>query len=487
MATWKKVIMEDSAAALSSLTLTTALAIAQGGTGATSAANARTALGLGSAAQSNTSAFATGAEGDLATSAQQPPTEGAFADGDKTKLDGIEASATADQTPAQLRTAIGTGNGNLVPAAAATTHFLRGDGTFQDISSLGATLTEDQVDDFAAAMFTDATHTGITSTYNDTAGTVTLAVAGTYLNSNVTPATLGLTIGTNTQAYDAGLASIAGLTTAANKMIYATGADTYAVTSLTAAARNLLDDASSSAMRTTLGVVNNVNMDVDASLTDVFDASGNEIDVVAPASSGEDYFVVYDDSASKLTYNSRAAAKTLLALSNVNDTSDANKPVSTAQQTALNLKANLAGPAFTGTLDAVEISVAGNVVVGGNLTVSGTTTSVNTETINLADNIINLNSNHGASTAPTQDAGLQINRGSATDANLYWDEDIDRWSLGLANVAATGASITPDAYIGAVETHATAAPSSAPVYGGSTTGDGTIFVKQNTGDVYIYA
>jgi hypothetical protein len=40
--------------------------------------------------------------------------------------------------------------------------------------------------------------------------------------------------------------------------------------------------------------------------------------------------------------------KTGLALNNVDNTSDANKPVSTATQTALNLKANLASPALTG-------------------------------------------------------------------------------------------------------------------------------------------
>ena len=43
-----------------------------------------------------------------------------------------------------------------------------------------------------------------------------------------------------------------------------------------------------------------------------------------------------------------ATARTNLGLGNVDNTSDANKPVSTATQTALNLKANLAGPAFTG-------------------------------------------------------------------------------------------------------------------------------------------
>tara|TARA_R110000803_G_scaffold89099_1_gene156221 strand:+ start:408 stop:2015 length:1608 start_codon:yes stop_codon:yes gene_type:complete len=56
------------------------------------------------------------------------------------------------------------------------------------------------------------------------------------------------------QAVDAGLTSISGLTTAANNMIYTTGSDTYAATSLTAAGRALLDDADAAAQRTTLGL-----------------------------------------------------------------------------------------------------------------------------------------------------------------------------------------------------------------------------------------
>jgi hypothetical protein len=42
--------------------------------------------------------------------------------------------------------------------------------------------------------------------------------------------------------------------------------------------------------------------------------------------------------------------KTMVGLGSVDNTSDASKPVSTAQQTALNLKANLASPTFTGTV-----------------------------------------------------------------------------------------------------------------------------------------
>lgn len=70
---------------------------------------------------------------------------------------------------------------------------------------------------------------------------------------------LDLEPGVDIQAYDAGLASIAGLTTAADKMIYTTASDVYAVASLTAAARGLLDDATVADMRATLAVGDNVN------------------------------------------------------------------------------------------------------------------------------------------------------------------------------------------------------------------------------------
>ena len=42
-------------------------------------------------------------------------------------------------------------------------------------------------------------------------------------------------------------------------------------------------------------------------------------------------------------------SKTMVGLGNVDNTSDTNKPVSTATQTALDLKANLASPTLTGT------------------------------------------------------------------------------------------------------------------------------------------
>jgi hypothetical protein len=72
-------------------------------------------------------------------------------------------------------------------------------------------------------------------------------------------------------------------------------------------------------------------------------------------------------------------------------------------------------------------TIAGNLIVSGNLTVSGTTTTVNTETINLADNIITLNSNETGT--PSENAGIEVERGTSTNVALRWNETTDIWEI----------------------------------------------------------
>lgn len=88
----------------------------------------------------------------------------------------------------------------------------------------------------------------------------------------------------------------------------------------------------------------------------------------------------------------------------------------------------------------------GGLTVTGDLTVSGTTTSVNTEEVNIADNFVLLNSN--ATGSPTENAGIEIERGSGTNVQIRYNETDDAWELtndgSSYDTIATGGSVPTD-------------------------------------------
>lgn len=69
----------------------------------------------------------------------------------------------------------------------------------------------------------------------------------------------------------------------------------------------------------------------------------------------------------------------------------------------------------------------GTVTVNGDFIVSGTTTTIDTVNLAVSDNIIVLNTD--ATGTPSQNAGIEVERGTATNTALRWNESTDRWQF----------------------------------------------------------
>jgi hypothetical protein len=158
--------------------------------------------------------------------------------------------------------------------------------------------------------------------------------------------------------------------------------------------------------------------------------------------------------------------KAMVGLGNVDNTSDADKPVSTATQTALDLKANLAGPTLTGTTTTADL------VVNGDFTVNGTNFSASATSITIEDNMVQLAHQNSGNTV---DLGLVVgyNDGSAKHSGLVRDVSDSKWKLfkGVTTEPSTTVDFTQgslDDLAVAALTATTVTPSSGVVFSDGT-------------------
>lgn len=398
------------------------LAVADGGTGASTSAQARTNLGL--AIGTDVQAYS--------------PT-----------LDSVSnLSSGTDQLPyfssanTLAVTTFTTYGRSLVASSSATAaRSTLGLGTIATQANNNVTITGGSI-------------TGITDLAIADGGTGASTAAGARTN-------LGLVIGTDVQAYDEQLSALATVSADADKLPYFTSSNTADVTTITSFGRDFLASANATVARSSFGLgtlstqnSNSVTI-TGGSITGItnlavadggtgadtpFDARTNLGLTIGTDVQG------YDGSLNAITLSANGYLVKTSATTVANRTFTAGTGVTVTNgngvsgNTIISIGQNVSNTAnvtfndvtINGTLNSNDITSAniainGNAIVSGNLYVTGTTTSVQTANVNIGNTILILNANEVST--PTQDSGIEVERGTAQNVKLLWKESTDRWTF----------------------------------------------------------
>ena len=125
---------------------------------------------------------------------------------------------------------------------------------------------------------------------------------------------------------------------------------------------------------------------------------------------------------------SASMATTIAANSVALGTDTTGNYIASVSGTANEIEVSGSGEGATVTVGLTDnVSITGDLTVGGNLTISGSATYINAETIQLADNTIVLNSN--VTESPTENSGIEVERGTSANVSVLWNEANDQWTL----------------------------------------------------------
>jgi len=164
----------------------------------------------------------------------------------------------------------------------------------------------------------------------------------------------------------------------------------------------------------------------DGSPTNLWYTNARARAAISHTDSGGDGSLSYNSSSGVITYTGPSAAEVRAHFSNGTGVAITSGQISIGQAVATNSNVTFNDVTVSGTLNSDDIT-ATTVTISGNLVVSGNTTTVTSNTVAIGDNIMVLNNDETGT--PSQDAGIEVERGTSTNVKLIWDESADRWAF----------------------------------------------------------